>query len=84
VTARGELQAGERIDGDGVRLDAANVADRDVGRARLEERADPPGEPREVAAVDRPLDGELERAWRIQGHRRFDRGGRQNSSAPRR
>ena len=84
MTARGELQAGERVDGDGVRLDAAYVADRDLGRARLEERADPAGEPGQVASVDRPLDGELERAWRIQGHRRFDRGGRENSSAPRR
>jgi len=84
VTARGDLQAGERVDGDGVRLDAAHVADRDVCGARLEQRAEPAGESGEVAAVDRPLDGELERAWRIQGHRRFDRGGRRNSSAPRR
>jgi len=81
VAARGELQPGERVDGDRVGLDAAYVADRDVGRARLEERADPCREPRQVAPRDRRLDGELERAWRIQGHRSFDRGGRRNSSA---
>jgi hypothetical protein len=84
VTPRRDLQARERVDGHGVRLDVADVADRDLGGARLEERADPGGEAGQVAPRERALDGELERPWRIQGHRRFDRRSRCNSSAPRR
>ncbi|HET7515855.1 MAG TPA: hypothetical protein VFJ60_13705 [Gaiella sp.] len=84
VTPRRDLQAREGVDGHGVRLDVADVAHRDLGGARLEERADPGGEARQVAPRDRAVHGELERARRFQGHRRLDGRRRRNSSALRR
>jgi hypothetical protein len=75
VTTCGELQPGEGVDGHGIGLHVADVAESDVGGARREERADALAEAGQVAPRDRPVDGELEGARRIQGHRRFDRRG---------
>jgi hypothetical protein len=82
VTPRRDLEAREGVDGHGVRLDVTHVADGDLGDARLEQRADAGGEAREVAPRDRAVHGELERARRIQGHRRLDGRRRRNSSVP--
>ena len=81
VTAGGELEPRERVDGHRVRLDAAHVAERDVGAARREERADAVAEAGEVARA-RSARGRRTRACAAhRGHRRFDRGERGNSSA---
>ena len=83
MTAGGQLESGERVDRHRVRRDPVYVAERDLGLARRQERADAVAEAREVAPCDRPVDGELERA-RVAGHPSFDRGERRNSSAARR
>ena len=57
-----ELEPRERVDGHSVRLYAADVAQGDVGAAALEERADALAQAGEVAARDRPADGEGDRA----------------------
>jgi hypothetical protein len=80
VTPGRDLQARERLDGHGVWLDVTDVADGDVRGARLETRADAGREARQVAPRDRAVHGELERARRIQGHRRLDGRRRRNSS----
>jgi len=62
VAAGCELEARERVDGDGIDLDAADVADGDLGIARLQEAAHAVGEAGKVLARDRSLDAERERA----------------------
>ena len=57
-----ELEARERVDGDGIHLDAADVADGDLGIARLQEAAHAVREAGKVLARDRSLDAERERA----------------------
>jgi hypothetical protein len=62
VAAGCELEARERVDGDGIHLDAADVADGDLGIARSQQVAHAVGETGKVLARDRPLDAERERA----------------------
>jgi len=62
VTAGCELEARERVDRDGIHLDAADVADGDLGIARLQEAAHAVGEAGKVLVRDRSLDAERERA----------------------
>jgi len=83
MTAGGQLEARERVDRHRVRRDPADVAERDLGVTRRQERTDAVAEAWKVAPCDRPVDGELERA-RVAGHLSFDRGERRNSSAARR
>ena len=81
MTPRGELQAREGLDGDGIRSDVVNVAERDVGLAGREEPAETVAEAGQVAPRDRPVDGECDRARRFKGHRSIDRLRCDNSSA---
>jgi len=81
MPARRQLQPRQGVDGHGVGGDAVNVAERDVDLACGEEPAEALAEARQVAPGDRPVDGELERARRVQGHRSVDRGRSRNSSA---
>ena len=71
VAARGELQAGERVDRHGVGLDTPHVAAGDLGSARGEDRADALAEARQIRTRDRPVDRELEHARLCRGHRRL-------------
>jgi hypothetical protein len=56
VAARSELEPGERVHRHGVRLDAADVAEHDLGPGPVEDGADSSAEPREVVARDRAAD----------------------------
>jgi hypothetical protein len=62
VTLGAELQPGQGVDRDGVRRDAANVA-QSVSRAGLlQQRAEAVTEPGQVRPGDRPADRESDRA----------------------
>ena len=82
MTTSRDLEARERVDGHRVGLDATDVADGDLGGARLETCTDTRREAGQVAPRDRSVDRELERARRIQGHRSLDGRRRRNSSVP--
>ena len=56
--ARRELEPGERVDGDGVDVDAAHVAERDGRAVRLQHGADAVAQAREIVARDRAVDRE--------------------------
>src|SRR3954462_13553746 len=64
VPPRCELQPRAGVDGHGIRLHAAYIADRDAGAARLQHAADALTQPGEVVAADRPADGERDRLRR--------------------
>jgi hypothetical protein len=81
VTARGELQPRQGVDGHGIEADIVHVTERDIRLARCEDPAETVAEAGQVAPRDRPVDGDFERARRFQGHRSYDRRGRRNSSA---
>ena len=55
------LEPRQRVDRDGVRLDAGDVAERGRGAALVQERADPVAEPGKVFARDRAPDRERDR-----------------------
>ena len=75
-----ELQAGQRVHGHRIGIDAADVTEGDLGVAPLEQRADPSAEAREVGPRDRTGDGERDRprCWDV--HRDIDRRQAENSS----
>ena len=59
-TLRGQLQPRERVDGDGVRGDAANVAEDLYRRILGQEAADSIAETCQIGTVDRAVHGELD------------------------
>ena len=73
MAARGDLQARERVDGHGVRLDAAHVAAGDRRGRCGEELADTVAQPREIGAGDGTVDRELDGSLHLGAHRRTDR-----------
>jgi len=81
VPPRGELETGERVDGHRVGVDAAHVAQHDVGAALFQQRADARAEPGQVGSGDRAADGEGDCLRRTGGHQQVDRPARENSSA---
>jgi hypothetical protein len=60
VPLRGDLEPRERVDRDGVGLDAPDVAVGQGRRVAGEQRADAPAEARKVASRDRASNRELE------------------------
>ena len=72
VTARGELEPGERVDRDRVGIDAVHIADGLVGVALLEQGADAGAEPGQVVARDRAMDRERDRPSHVTCHRGMD------------
>jgi hypothetical protein len=82
----GELQPGQGVDGDGVRVDAgAHVADHQIRVAALQQEADPSAEPGDIGAGDRTADDHDEcGAWsgRRSQHTQKDPPTARNSSLP--
>ena len=64
----GELEPGERVDGHRVDVDAADVAERNAGAARLQQRADAVAQPGQIVAGDRAFDREGNRVLRWRCH----------------
>ena len=79
ASTRGELETRERVDGNGVGIDAGDVA-RDDGIASAENGADALAEAGKVATGDRAAHGEgdLVRPWC--GHRLYDRANGEKSA----
>jgi hypothetical protein len=81
VTPRGELQPSEGVDRHRVGLDAAHVAQHEVGAPRLEQHADAVAETGQVCTRDRTANGKAELPhWN--GHRTQDGRRAENSSTP--
>ena len=75
-----ELEPGESIDRHRIGLDAAHIAQRDVGVAPFQQRADTLAEPREVGASDGACDRKGDRFRCRRVHLGVDRRGGKNSS----
>jgi hypothetical protein len=76
-----ELEPGDGIDRHRVDVDAAGVADRHVGAASRQQRADPLAQARQVGACDRSTDLEPDRGGRGDGHQEVDPSPSEKSSA---
>src|SRR6202011_4954899 len=70
VAARGEGKPGERVDGDGIHLDALQLTEEGLGADRLEQRASAHEQSLEITALDGTSDPQDRAVRRIDGHRR--------------
>jgi hypothetical protein len=70
---RRELETRERVDRDGIRVDARDIAVDHDGRALSQHCADATAQSRKIGATDRAADGEGDLVRPRNGHRSLDR-----------